>query len=314
MKNFNNSPEIEEIRTNISNAFSGLAFDEETHTYTLDGLQLVSTTTYLKRFSEDFNAFFASEAKGKKMLRQNANDKRTGQYYRQRWKYIRDEAAFMGSRVHLFAETAPHFDNPIDWREQAILDFYEWLPEKYEVLFLELRVYDKDTYHAGTLDGLALNTETNKLVIFDWKTNKRNINELYKNKNMKGSFKKLKATPLNKFSIQLSDYANVITKNTGYEFEDRWVIWLRNTPVNTKDSDRNSDYTIKRIKPDVDKPNFKIYKVKDYTKEIASSYNESKEELKKNSKPATVKPGLFAKNKEGSRKTKAKKKGLFAKK
>jgi len=247
MKNFNNSPEIEEIKNKINKAFSGLSFDEESHTYMVNGKQLISVTTYLKRFSDSFNSFFASEAKGKKMLRQNPNDVRTGQYYRQRWKYIRDEASYMGSRVHLYAETAPHFDNPIDWREQAVLDFYEWLPSKYEVLFLELRVYDEDTVHAGTVDGLALNTETNKLVIFDWKTNKRNINESYKNKNLKGIFKHLKATSLSKYSIQLSDYANVITKNTGLEFEGRWVIWLRNTPVNKKDSDRSNDYTIKRV-------------------------------------------------------------------
>jgi len=313
MKNFNNSPKIERIKNKINKAFSGLAFDEESHTYMVNGKQLISVTTYLKRFSDSFNSYFASEAKGKKMIRLNSTDKRTGQYYRQRWKFIRDEAAFMGSRVHLFAETAPHFDTPIDWREQAVLDFYEWLPAKYEVLFLELRVYDEDTVHAGTVDGLALNTETDKLVIFDWKTNKRNINELYKNKNFKGAFKHLKATSLNKFSIQLSDYSHVITKNTGYEFEDRWVIWLRDTPVNKKDSDRNSDYTVKRVKPDVDQPNFKIYKVKDYTKEIALSYSKTKKELREKSKPAVVKKSLFAKTQDTSYKSK-KKKGLFSKK
>ena len=312
MKNFTITPEIEKVKNKILKAFSGLAFDEETHTYTLNGKQLISVTTYLKRFSDTFNSFHASEAKGKKMLRENEDDKRTGQYYRQRWKFIRDEASFMGSRVHLFAETAPYFDAPIDWREQAILEFYEWLPDKYTVLYSELRVYDEDTSHAGTVDGLALNTETGKLVIFDWKTNKRNINELYKNKNLKGDFKQLKATSLNKYAIQLSDYAHVINKNTGFEVEERWVVWLRSKDVNIKDSDRNDDYTIQKVKVDVDKPTFKIYKTVDHSKKIAASYKKHKAELKEKAKPATVKPGLFSKKQDSYQSKKTK--GLFSKK
>ena len=227
--------DIDSVRLKIQNSFSGLSFDEESHTYALNGKQLISTTTYLKRFTDSFNSFHASEAKEKKILRLNPNDKRTARYYRARWKHLKDEAAIMGTRVHLYAECYPDFDYPSDWREQGVLDFYKWLPSHYIVLFTELRVYDEETLHAGTVDGLLYNTKTGKLVIYDWKTNVRNINELYKNKNMKGDFSKLKSTSLNKFTVQLSDYANVITKNTGFEFEDRWVIWLSQGDVSKLD-------------------------------------------------------------------------------
>ncbi len=295
MKNYSDSIEIKDIRNQIANSFKGLNLDEETHTYTLNGNQLISTTTYLKRFSDSFNSFFASEAKGKKMLRENANDRRTGQYYRSRWKYVREEASNAGNRVHAFAECFPNFDLPMDWKEEAVLEFYEWLPKNYEVLFLELKVYDEETMHAGTIDGLLYNTDTGNLVIFDWKTNGRNINELYKNKNLKGKFKNLKSTSLNKYSIQLSDYAHMIQKSTDFKVEERWIVWLRQKPLNKKDNDRSADYTICRVKCDINKPNFKLYKTKDLTKEISASYNSSKEDLKKLSKPATVKPGLFKK-------------------
>lgn len=318
--------DIEEIKNKIKNSFSGLAFDEESHTYSLNGRQLISTTTYLKRFSDTFNAFHASEAKEKKILRLNANDKRTGQYYRARWKHLKDEAAIMGTRVHLYAECYPDFDTPIDWREQAILDFYQWLPDNYVVLFTELRVYDESTLHAGTIDGLLFNKDTGKLVIYDWKTNTRNINELYKNKNMRGDFSNLKATSLNKFSIQLSDYANVLNKNTEFEVEERWIIWLSQGDVSKLDADRNDDYTIEKVKVDINQTNFKLYKVKDYSDKIENCYKESVVELKKECKPAVVSKGLFSKKTEEyskptnqstfskKSKTKNKTKSLFSKK
>lgn len=304
---------LEKIKDDLSSKFRGLAFDEESHTYTLNGKQLTSATTYLKRFTDTFNAFHASEAKGKKILSENADDKRTGQYYRKRWNYIKDEATIMGSRIHLYAECYPYFDDPIDWREQAVLDFYKWLPDNYVQLFAEFRVYDEDTLHAGTIDGILYNKKTGNLVIIDWKTNSRHINEVYKNKNLKGSFSKLKDTSLNKYSIQLSDYANIIQKNTDYKVEERWVVWIRQGDVSVKDADRSDDYSIINIKCDLDKTNFKLYKVKDYTKDIAGCFNEDKEELLKAATPAKVTKGLFSKKTSQPVKT-TKKKGLFAKK
>lgn len=312
MKNFCDSPKTNKLRNKINKTFSGLSFDEETHTYTLNGKQLINTTTYLKRFSEAFNSYHISEAKGRKKLKENANDNRTGLYYRQRWKLIGNEASMMGTRVHLFSECFPNFDYPMDWREQAVLDFYEWLPDNYVVLFLELRVYDESTLHAGTVDGLLLNKDTGNLVIFDWKTNKRNINEVYNNKKLSGDFSNMHNTNLNKYTIQLSDYANVIQTNTDLKVEERWVVWLRQKPVNKKDKDRLDAYTIKRVKVDVNKPNFKLYKVKDVTKKIDKNYKKNRAELKKKSKPAKVAQGLF--NKKQNTYNKTKKKSLFSKK
>lgn len=292
--------EHELIKQKIQDAFSGLHFDEETHTYTYDGFQLVSTTTYIDKFSADFQSYFASEAKGNKNTKANPNDKRDGTYYRRRWKYIADEASNAGSRVHLFAECYPHFDLPMCNKEQGIVDFYNSLPSNYVVLFTELRVFDKATKRAGTMDGLLYNINTGKLVIIDWKTNSRNINECYKNKKMIDKFEKLYATSLNKFSLQLSDYANIITKNTQLEIEERWIIWLYEKPYNYKDSDRNDDYVIVDTKPDLDAKNYKLYKVKDYSKEIEEVLQ--KEKIDK-LKPAKPKTGLFKKKESPKKKS-----------
>lgn len=268
---------IDEIKKEIQSCFEGLMFDEDSHTYTLgDGKKLTSTSSYISKFSDSFNSYWASEAKGKKILSENSNDRRTPQYYRKRWEYVRDEATNMGSRVHMFAECYPNFDTPMCNKEQGVIDFFNWIPKHYKLLFLELRVYDKQYSRAGTMDGLLYNSKTGKLVIFDFKTNSRNILECYANKKLKAPFNFLYATNLNKYSLQLSDYMNMLEKNTLFEVEERWIVWLRNKKVDIKDFDRNDKYKLEDVKPDINKKNFKIFKVKDYSSEIFKDLSKPK--------------------------------------
>ena len=221
-----------QINKELNECFNGLVFDADKHKYTLNNKHLISTTTFLKRFFSPFNSYMISEAKGNKNLRNNPLDTRTGQYYRKRWKNLGTEAATQGTRVHDYAETYPYFDEPRDIMEQGVLDFYNWIPANYEVVALELRVYDEETKHAGTIDGILYNRDTGKLVIFDWKTNKKDICEQYGNKKMLNEFKEFPDTSFSKFTLQLSDYANTLNKNTPYEVEDRWIVWLNKNENN----------------------------------------------------------------------------------
>lgn len=259
---------INEIKKEIESSFLGLKFDEESHTYTFNKQKLTSTSSYISKFSESFDSYWASEAKAKKILNNNPTDRRTSKYYRARWNYIRDESTNMGSRIHMFAECYPNFDTPMCEREQGVIDFFNWIPDNYKLLFSELQVYDKEYLRAGTMDGLLINENTGKLVIFDFKTNKRNILEYYSSKKLKEPFKNLFATNLNKYSIQLSDYQNILERNTEYEIEERWVVWLKPGRFDKKCSDRNDSYKLDKINPTVKRKNFKLFKVKDYTKEI----------------------------------------------
>ena len=291
MKNNN----ITYIKKSILDSFRGLYFDEDTHTYTWNGNQLISTTTYIGRFSDSFDPWWPSESKGKKNTKLNPDDRRTGQYYRQRWKFLGGEASNMGNRVHLFAESYPNFDLPFCPKEQGVLDFFNWLPNNYSILFSELRVFDREHLKAGTIDCIAYNKDTGKLVIIDWKTNNRSILEYYNNKKLKSPFNHLKATNLNKYSLQLSDYANILNNYTDYEVEEIWVIWLSNKKVYSKDSDRNKDYHINKVKPFLNEKNFKIFKLEDYTEDINNFIKEDKPNLVKDVKKAKPKKGLFSK-------------------
>lgn len=268
---------IDKIKNKLTKTFKNLIFDEESHSYKIKDKKLTSTTTYIEKFSQEFNSYWASESKAKKILEANPDDKRTGQYYRKRWEYINKEATNMGSRIHMFAECYPNFDEPMCSGEQGVIDFFNWIPKNYEVLFLEFRLYDEDSLRAGTMDGLLYNKTTGNLVIFDFKTNKRNILEYYSGKKLKGPFKDLNGTNLNKYSLQLSDYMWMIEKNTGLKVEDRWIIWLKEGNVATKCKDRNDSYKMDTVSPDVNKKYFKLFKVKDYSALLQEDNNTSSE-------------------------------------
>lgn len=270
--------QLQKIKNKLIKAFKDLKFDEDSHTYLIKNKKLLSTTTYIEKFSQEFNAYHASENKAKKIQENNPNDKRTSTYYRKRWEYVNKEATNMGSRIHMFAECYPNFDEPMCNGEQGVVDFFNWIPEEYELLFLEFRLYDEDSLRAGTMDGLLLNKNTGKLVIFDFKTNRRNILEFYTGKKLKEPFNNLYATNLNKYSLQLSDYMWMIEKNTEFKIEDRWVVWLRENECSIKCKDRNDSYKIDGVEPDVNEQFFKLFKLKDYSSLLMN--DNSKEAIK----------------------------------
>ena len=280
---------INEIKNKILSYFNGLLFDESSHTYSYKGNSFLSTTTYISKFSDKFDPYFPSEAKGKKNLKNNPDDRRDGLYYRTRWNLIRDEASNRGSRVHLFAECYPDFDIPSCNKEKGIIEFYEWLADNYEVLFMELRIFDKLSYKAGTIDGVLYNKDTGKLVLIDWKTNNKNLLEYYKSKKLKYDFNGLYATDLNKYSIQLSDYKYMIEKCTDFEVEEMWIIWLTNFNINELTMGRSGDYNIDNVEPFMDTSNYKIFKLEDYSNIISYHVEKDLKYIKSKSKKTKFK-------------------------
>lgn len=269
------------IKEKLLNKFKDVIIDEELHKYTINGKPLKSTSKFIEGFSTPFNSWFASNAKGKSNIKKNPKSIKDGKYYRQRWKFIADTAKNLGHRVHLFAESYPYFDDPMDWREEAIVSFFKWLPSNYEVITLELRIGDEEIGLGGTLDCLLRNKETNKYVIVDWKTNDRNLHEVYGNKKLKHEFKDLFATKLNHYSIQLSNYQVILESNTPLKIEERWIVWIHKGDDTILDLDRSNGYDIQHSLAFEVKELFKIYKTKDLTTQLKQSYLRIKEENEK---------------------------------
>ncbi len=267
---------IEEVKNLINQNFSNLKFNEESHTYTVNNKILISTTSFIKQFLNDFNAYHASENKAKSNLKDNPESKQTGLYYRKRWKCLRDEAAAIGTRVHNFAECYPHFDNPFCEKEKGVIEFFDKLPDHIKVIKQELRVYNEEFLKAGTIDCLLYNTQTNKLIILDWKTNGSN---LFDNKgNMKDIFKKYKSNKYNEYSIQLSDYKYMLEKSTGLEVEELWICWLNNSIKN--------DDTSKLISTN---KQYRLYKALDFSKELKDFIEVNKTKVKQSKRKNSLK-------------------------
>lgn len=268
----------DEIRAHIESCFDGLKFDEESHTYTYDGNKLTSTSQYIKeRFSNPFKTYHIANIMYKKANKDCPQcKKRDPFYYIYRWKHISEEAVNAGSRVHNYAEFGyPLFlDPPTCEQEQGVIDFFNDLDNKYVVLFLELRMYMKDYLKAGTADGILLNTETNKIIIIDYKTNAKNIHQCYKENRLRGCFSHLYDCDLNKYSIQLNDYHNMMEMVTGLEVEDKWIIHFSNKDIYSINMGKDpKKYIIDdSIKPIVTKERYKIYRIPDYTELLKKDY------------------------------------------
>ena len=159
------------VKEYISSKFSDLKFDEESHTYTLKGKKLTSTSTYIKkRFTNKFEGYRIAKAMADSFNKNNPDaTQRDPFYYLYRWKQISTASTETGSRVHNYAEfNYPHFyDSPSCIQEQGVYDFYNDLDSKYVVLFMELKMYNEKYLKAGTADIIFYNTETNKIIIGD---------------------------------------------------------------------------------------------------------------------------------------------------
>jgi hypothetical protein len=252
------------IKEDLTNSFDGLVFDEDNHIYTYNGKRLKSTTSIVDSFKEHFDTHKAAENKAKKILEKNPNDYRTAEYYKKRWNYIRDEATNKGSRVHMYAECYPNFDEPYCDKEKGVLEFFnEFLPKNYHLVLQEFRMYDEKMLLAGTTDGILYDSDKNHLILFDFKTNNKNLFKY--EKNLLGTMSNLKDTSYNLYSIQLSHYKYMLEQKTKYKVSHGLIVWLNNEVYNDK--------KVSKVKPLWEGKYCKVYKAKNLIKPLLNHFN-----------------------------------------
>jgi len=208
------------IKNEVREYFSKLKFNEEAHTYKCDNMSYTSVSKFISQFTEKFDEFriagFVARAR-----------KTTIDVILREWKETRDNACNKGHRVHHFGENYM-FDrtlSPTDGYEEAIVKFWNDLPEHIVPFIAELQMYSKNKGIAGTADIILYNKKTNKFIIADYKTNV-DLFKNYKGKKMLGKFKKVLDTPYNKYVLQLSAY-QYLFEQTGYKVESRKLVWLK---------------------------------------------------------------------------------------
>jgi hypothetical protein len=201
--------------------FHGLEFKEESHEYSLNGNKLaISVSGVIKRFVEKTDFFSIAKSIDKKSELPKGSTKR-------RWKLNSEVACAQGDKAHYFGELYAFHRNiePTDKLEEAIVAFWNSLPDNIVPAFVELTMYHKECLFGGMADIILYNTKTEKFIIADYKTNK----DLFKNhrgKLLKPPFNMYLDNSFNKYQIQFSLY-QILFEQTGFEVEDRVLVHIK---------------------------------------------------------------------------------------
>lgn len=230
-------------------------FEPIEHVYTYNDNKYISVTTFLNNFVNEFDEDFWSKKKAK--------DRGVEQeVILNEWAITRDRGCDLGTMVHEYIEdfyvsdTKAYDDDEVNER---IVKFHEIFDKRLNVLtpiFSELRIFDHEWKIAGTLDQLY--TYKNMLIIGDWKTNKKiKTDKDYCFGWLKYPFNKYKDNELNKYSIQISLYALILKRMANIDIDYSFICHI---PA---------------------KGEAKIYKLKDFSKELEMYFNSLKTKTKK---------------------------------
>ena len=249
-----NLPEVKAIRDKVKDSFKDLVFDEGPHQYYLNGKNVRSVSKTIDLFVVPFDSWGQAQSCYEKYY-----DDPTSPYYhmtpkeiKKSWDDNNRNANDQGTLAHAFGENAMHYmvgdydamdpmfrERIVDGKyyakdgfEEAIVKFWNDLPDEYVPVMVESRVYatcgtDHPVY-AGTFDLLMYSTVPGKegLVIFDYKTNK----DLYKNfkeKKLKLPFEKMLDHPKNHYELQQALYENALNE-IGLKVKGKRLVWIKN--------------------------------------------------------------------------------------
>ena len=207
----------------IRKEFIKLDFDEEKHVYFVDNKPLkASVSKLIKQYYIPFNAEEVAERKAL----QTGFSKES---FLNDWKEINLEAITRGHRVHTFGEFYPYKKGkmiPSCPQEEAVVKFWNEIPEHIILVGTEIRMYHKEKGYAGTADILLFDTMNQTYIIADYKTNK----DLFKNfmgKKMINGFEHKFDMPFSHYEIQLSHYQILVEQIHGIKVSRRIVIHLQ---------------------------------------------------------------------------------------
>lgn len=237
------------IKEKAKQQFRKLHFVDETHTYTVEDKVLPSTSYKIKDFYEEFNKEVISKKYAKK---HNLSQKEV----LKRWEEINLTAIDNGTAVHNFAEDYCNGlkIKPFNKQCEAVISFWNNLPEYYELVFVELQMYSEDYWYAGTTDFVLLDKRNNSLVIGDYKTN----DDLFSYYNyMLEPFEMLENNSFNHYQVQLSFY-QILLEQLDYKISDRILVWLK------KDG------------------SYEVYHTSDFTNILKNSLNDNRRDYTKN--------------------------------
>lgn len=226
-----------DIPDKLFTSFNDVTYHDEPHKYYVGGKELISVTTIIHRYQEEFNEKYWSEVK--------ANEYGlTPKEVVRAWKFINKKGTMKGSAIHDYAENL-FLNKVFPYPKELILNEFGFDPilEEYEItkkhvnrfhsdvkgrlipIRTEMIVYDPESLIGGMLDILFYNVKTGEFQIWDWKTNKK-FDVVMKSRHFEGKLYMLEDSDLEIYSIQLAMYKLIIEKVTGIKLGKSYVVWF----------------------------------------------------------------------------------------
>jgi ATP-dependent exoDNAse (exonuclease V) beta subunit len=178
-----------------------LEFDEDTHTYTVNGKVLKGTTDLISDFFEPFNeeywAGFVAKKEGK-----------SPQEIKELWEKKRTDACEYGTMIHKVIED--YLDDINQGAPNELIEAVDFLSEYIGLeIVSEMQLYDVEWLVAGTID-IVIDTPEGVYLV-DWKTSKE---IKYDNKYQKGLKELSHLDDCNyiRYSLQLGVYKALYEK------------------------------------------------------------------------------------------------------
>jgi len=199
-------------------------FDPAAHTYTVDGRILSSVSEVIKEFFPRFEG----EKIARRIAMKGTNPKyrgMTAQGILRQWNAARDEAAFLGQKLH--EQIFNYLTDGLMSESQEFVWWKNWhntVSEHYgKPARLEWRIFDERAGIAGTLDAL-FQDDRGQYHLLDWKRKKKLGGPAYEYG--LGPLSRLPATDFHKGSIQLNLYRALLERNYGINIANMALVQI----------------------------------------------------------------------------------------
>lgn len=226
-----------QIPSELFTTFNDITFYDVPHKYFLNGKELISVTTLIHEYQEEFDEEYWADFKG--------NQHNLASYLVKRaWNFINRKGTIKGSAIHDYAENM--FQNKVfEYPLQTILlefgfdpviteyqttkkhvdKFYNDVHGKLIPIKTEFVVYDKESLIGGMLDMLFYNVKAGEFQIWDWKTNKK-FDKENKGRHLLNELSLIEDCDFELYSLQLELYKQIIERNTGIKLGKSYIVWF----------------------------------------------------------------------------------------
>jgi len=224
--------------------FNEVIYHDEPHKYYINDKQLISVTTIIHKYQEEFNEDYWSRVKAEEYGLSQKEVIRA-------WRFINKKGTMKGSAIHDYAENL-FLNKVFPYPKELIYNEFGFDPvlEEYNItknhvnkfhsdvqgklipIRTEMIVYDKESLIGGMVDMLFYNVKAGEFQIWDHKTNKKLT--MNSERRMKDELYMLEESDFNIYSLQLGIYKYIIEKNTKIKLGKSYIIWYSHNNDNYK--------------------------------------------------------------------------------